>query len=81
MAQGFVGLGVSQVMDHPWFATVDFRTLERKEYKAPYIPTIKSPFGARLPRGERVGGTLVGVWAHAWHGVHEPPRLSRRFQL
>jgi serine/threonine protein kinase len=30
--------------EHAWFRTIDFGKLYRKEYSAPWVPTIKSPF-------------------------------------
>ena len=35
--------GLSDLFDHPWFSTIDFAALRRKEIEAPFAPTINDP--------------------------------------
>lgn len=34
--------GPQDVIDHPWFKSIDFQKLEKREIRAPYIPDVKS---------------------------------------
>lgn len=38
--------GEDDIFKHPWFSSIDFEKLVRKEIKAPYVPKIKNPLDA-----------------------------------
>lgn len=38
--------GDDDILEHPWFSSVDFEQLRSKEIKAPYVPKIKNPLDA-----------------------------------
>jgi protein kinase A len=40
---GSLAGGLSDLFDHPWFSTIDFAALRRKEIEAPFAPTINDP--------------------------------------
>jgi len=38
--------GEDDILNHPWFSSIDFDKLRHKEIKAPYVPKIKNPLDA-----------------------------------
>lgn len=38
---GNLKAGPKDVIDHPWFSSIDFSKLERKQIKSPFIPDVK----------------------------------------
>jgi protein kinase A len=38
--------GEDDILNHPWFASIDIDKLRSKEIKAPYVPKIKNPLDA-----------------------------------
>lgn len=37
---GTLAGGVQELMDHPWFSSIDWKKLENREIKSPYKPVI-----------------------------------------
>ena len=35
-------MGAQEIMDHPFFASIDFDLLLKKEMEAPFVPTVTS---------------------------------------
>mmetsp|Transcript_52328 Transcript_52328/g.126549 ORF Transcript_52328/g.126549 Transcript_52328/m.126549 type:complete len:176 (-) Transcript_52328:1345-1872(-) len=44
---GNLSRGTNDVREHPWFTTLDFKKLNEKKLKAPWIPKISNPLDAR----------------------------------
>jgi protein kinase A len=38
--------GEDDILNHPWFASIDVEKLRNKEIKAPFVPAIKDPLDA-----------------------------------
>ena len=65
--------GVEEIKRQPFFAAIDWNKLLRKVIDPPFKPALTraedatyfdSEFTSRTPRGELVGGAVVGFYYH-----------------